>query len=142
MARICYGQLFAAVIHSHLPREGKDAGWHRVLVELNCHRVGLQLALFLVITESNISEKCQSVAVAFAHQGEEQVAAWSQQNQCGPAGDFQFVPERRLIVVDHWVADVISEHCAPDVIQDLGKKEAFIKKCFILYQKNIESVFR
>lgn len=119
MSGVCYGQSLVVVIYSDFPRERQDAGRQGVSVQLDPHRVRFQQALLPIVAEGSISEKHQPVAVAFAHQGEEQVATRSQQDQRGPTGHLQFVPELRLAVVDHWVADVIAEHGTANVPQDL-----------------------
>lgn len=77
MPGVCYGQPFLAVVYGHFPRKRQDAGWQGVSVQLDPHGVRLQQALLPVVTESGISKKRQLVAVAFTHQGEEQVAMWA-----------------------------------------------------------------
>lgn len=121
MPSVRYGQPFLAVVHSHLPRKRQDAGWQGVSVQLDPHWVRLQHAPLPVVTEGAIGKKRQPVAVAFAHKGEEQVAARSKQDQRGPAGHFQFMPEVRLAVVHHWVADVIAENSTANIVQDLWR---------------------
>lgn len=119
MPCVCYGQSLVAVVYSHLPWEGQDAGWQGVSVQLDAHRVFLQQTLLTVVTEGAVSEKHQPVSVAFAYQGEEQVSMWAQKDQRWPAGHLQFMPEMRLTVVHHWVADVVTKHSTANVVQDL-----------------------
>lgn len=119
MPSVCYDQSLVGVVYSHLPREGQDAGWQGVSVQLDAHCVLLQQALLPVVTEGAVSEKHQPVAVAFAHQGEEQISTRTQEDQCGPAGHLQVMPETRLAVIHHWVANVIAKHGAANVVQDL-----------------------
>lgn len=119
MSRVCYGKSFTAVVYSHLSRKGKDAGWQGVFVQLDSHCVSLQQTTLAIIMKGAGSEKHQPVKVAFAHQGEEQVATWSKQDQRGPAGDLQFMPQRCLAVVYHRVGNVVAEHGTSDVVQDL-----------------------
>lgn len=57
--------------------------------------------------------------MAFAHQGEEEVAARAQEDERRPAGHLQLMPKTRLAVINHWMADVVAEHGAADVVQDL-----------------------
>lgn len=78
MPGVCYGQSFIAVVYGHFPRKRQDAGWQGVSEQLDPHCVRLQQALLPVVMEGAISKKRQPVAVAFAHQGEEQVAMWAQ----------------------------------------------------------------
>lgn len=108
MSCVCYDKPFSTVVYSHLSRKGKDAGWQGVFVQLDSHCVSLEQATPPIITQSAVSEKHQPVTVALTHQGEEQVATWSEKDQRGPAGDLQFMPETRLAVVYHGVADVVA----------------------------------
>lgn len=119
MPGICYGQSLLAVVDGHLPRKRQDGGWQGVSVQLDAHCVRLQQALLPVVAQGAVSKKHHPVTVAFAHEGEEQVAARPQQHQRGPAGHLQVMPEPRLSVVYHWVADVISEDGTADVGEDL-----------------------
>lgn len=121
MPGVCYGQSFLAVVYSHLPRKRQGTGRQGVSVQLEPHWVCLKQTLLPVITEGAVGKKHQPVAVAFAHQGEKQVATWAQQDQRGPAGHLQFMPEACLAVVHHWVTDVIAEHGAANVVQDLWR---------------------
>lgn len=121
MSSICNGQSLLAVVHGHLPRKRQDGGWQGVSVQLDAHCVRLQQALLPVVAEGAVSKKHHPVAVAFAHEGEEQVATWPQQNQRGPAGHLQLMPETRLAIVYHRVGDVIAEDSAADVGEDLGR---------------------
>lgn len=79
----------------------------------------LYQAPLAVVAKGGGGEERLPVAVAFAHQGEEQVAAGAQEDERGPAGHLQLVPEARLAVIHHRVADVVAEHGAADVPQDL-----------------------
>ena len=119
MPSVCYGQSFPAVVYGDLSRKRQHAGGQGVPVQLDAHCVCLQQTLSPVVTEGEVSEERQPVAVALAHQGEEQVAPGSQEDQGGPAGHLQVMPQARLAVVHYRVADVIAEHSAPDVVEDL-----------------------
>lgn len=116
MPSVRYGQGFVAIVYSHLSRKRQDAGWQRVSVKLDSHRVSLQQALLPIVTQGAFRKKRQPVAVPFAHQREEQVAAWSQQDQRRPARYLQLMPKVRLTVVHHRVADIIAEDSAANII--------------------------
>lgn len=79
----------------------------------------LQQTPLPVVTKGGGSEKHLFVAVAFAHQGEEQVATRAQKDERRPAGHLQLMPKTRLAVIHHRMADVVAEHSAADVVQDL-----------------------
>ena len=130
---VSYGQSFLAVVYSHLSRKRQDAGWQGVSVQLDSHCVGLQQALLPVVTEGAGSEEHQPVPVAFAHQGEKQVAVWSEQDQRGPAGHLQLMPEARLAVVHHRVADVIAEDGAANIVKDLKQGWRRTKRNLLRY---------
>lgn len=112
-------QPLAAVVHGNLPWKRQHAGGQGVSQQLDAQLMLLQLAALPVVAQGGACEECQLVAVALAHHREEQVATRAQQDQRGPAGHLQLVPEERLAIVDHRVADVVAEHGAADVVDDL-----------------------
>lgn len=119
MPSVGHHQPLADVIHGNLPRERQHAGGQGVSQQLDAQLVLLQLAALPVVAQGGAGEERQLVAVALAHHGEEQVSPRAQQDQRGPAGHLQLVPEERLAVVDHRVADVVAQHGAADVVDDL-----------------------
>lgn len=78
MPGVCYDQSFLAVVYGHFSWKRQSAGWQGVSVQLDPHCVRLQQTLLPVVTEGAVGKKHQLVAVAFAHQREEQVATWAQ----------------------------------------------------------------
>lgn len=78
MPGVGYGQSFIAVVYGHFPWKRQDTGWQGVSEQLDPHCVGLQQTLLPVVMEGAVSKKHQPVAVAFAHQGEEQVPTRAQ----------------------------------------------------------------
>lgn len=121
MSSVRYGQSLLNAVYGHLPGERQDAGRQGVSVQLDAHCVCLEEIPLPVVMQGAGRKQRQPLAVAFAHQGEEQVAAWAQQDQRGPAGHLQVMPEARLAVVHHRVADVIAEHGAADIVQGLRR---------------------
>lgn len=119
MPGVCYGYSLILLIYGYFPRKRQDAGRKRVSKQLDGDCVCLQQAALPVVTEGSVSEKHLFVEVAFAHQGEEQVAARAQEDKRGPAGHLQLVPETRLAVIHHRMADVVAEHGTADVVQNL-----------------------
>lgn len=77
------------------------------------------MAFLPIKSKGGVGEEVQFLGVALTHQGEEQIASWTEQNQSRPAGDLQLVPKTRLAVVHHRVADVVAKDGAADIIQDL-----------------------
>lgn len=135
MPSVSYGQFLIAVVYGHLSRKRQDAGRQGVFVKLHPHWMSLQQGLLPVVTQGAVSKKHQPVALPFTHQREEQVATWPQQDQCRPAGHLQLVPKARLTVIHHWVADVITENSATNVVQDLwrvGNKQLTKEKYLII----------
>lgn len=112
-------QPLAAVVHGNLSWERQQTGGQGVSQQLDAQLVLLQLAALPVVAQGGAGEECQLVAVALAHHREEQVSPRAQQYKRGPAGHLQLVPEERLAVVDHRVADVVAQHSAADVVDDL-----------------------
>lgn len=119
MPGVCYGDSLVLVIHGYFPRKRQDAGRERVSKQLDRDGVCLQQAALPVVPKGSVSEEHLFVQVAFAHQGEEQVAARAQEDQRRPAGHLQLVPQTRFAVVHHRMADVVAEHSAADVVQNL-----------------------
>ena len=116
---VCYRQPLPPGVHRHLPREGQDGGGQRVPVESDPHRVVPQQASVPVVSEGGLGEEGEPVAVFLPHHREEQVAAGPQEDERGPAGHLQLMPQPRVAVVHHRVADVVAEYSAAHVPKDL-----------------------
>lgn len=119
-------QPLAVVVHGNLPWERQQAGGQGVSQQLDAQLVLLELAALPVVAQGSVGEERQLVSVALTHHREEQVTPRAQQNQRGPARHLQLVPEERLSIVNHWVADVVTQHGAADVVDDLrGRSHRF-----------------
>ena len=127
MSGIGDGQLLpimvAAVVHGDLPREGEERRRQGVPVQLHPHALRRQQPPLAVELQGGVRQERQPLAVALAHQGEEEVPPGPQQHQGGPAGHLQVAPQPRLPVVHHRVADVVAEHGAAHVVQHLEEEQ-------------------
>lgn len=119
MPGVCYGYSLTPVVDGYFPWKRQNAGGKGVSEQLERHCVCPEQAALPVVTEGGVGEKHLFVPVALAHQGEEQIATRPQEDKRGPAGHLQRVPETRLAVIHHRVADVVAEHSTADVVQDL-----------------------
>lgn len=119
MPGVCYGYSLILVIYGYFPRKRQNGGRKRVSKQLDRDCVCLQQAALPVVAKGSVSEKHLFVEVAFAHQGEEQVATRAQEDKRRPAGHLQLVPEIRFAVIHHRMADVVAEHSTADILQNL-----------------------